>query len=295
MASNRVNGRRAMCAGKCAAAMMTVVMLAGLAFGAGVVRKDLHFKVGKHSVVSVNNQYGSVTVKAGAPHQVIVTAVLHSDKVELDQSKSGSRVNLVSHLLPGADATTGVVEYEIQVPPDANLTLHSGNGAVRAERLHGDVLVEGTDGPLEIVDCGDGHVHVRTLNGKVSLTNVHNGHIEISSMGGDVVLNHVDGPFVKVSSNSGKIQYDGDFGAAGIYDFASYTGNIDALAPAYASIDVLARSTNGPVQSDFSLEPKHAPFAMKVGSAFAGTLNKAASSVNLFSFSGKIHLKKRQN
>jgi hypothetical protein len=49
------------------------------------------------------------------------------------------------------------------------------------------------------------------------------------------------------------------------------------------------------VQSDFSLEPKHTPFAAKVGSAFAGTLGKAASSVNLFSFSGKIHLKKRQN
>src|SRR5204863_440632 len=84
----------------------------------------------------------------------------------------------------------------------------------------------------------------------------------------DVALSAVDGPFVKVNSNSGKIQYDGDFSDAGIYDFSSYTGNIEALAPSTASIDVLARSTNGPVQSDFSLEPKHTAFAMKAGSAW---------------------------
>src|SRR5262249_18005630 len=169
------------------------------------------------------------------------------------------------------------------------LTLHSGNGSLHVEKVHGDLLLEGNNGPIEVADSGDGHIHIRTLDGKVSLTNVHNGHVEISSMGGDVVLNSVDGPLVKVNSNSGKIQYDGDFADSGIYDFSSYTGNIEAQAPPTASIDVLARSTKGPVQSDFSLEPKHTPFAAKVGSAFAGTLNKAASSVSLFSFSGKIH------
>jgi hypothetical protein len=128
----------------------------------------------------------------------------------------------------------------------------------------------------------------------VSLTNVH-GHVEVVSMGGDVLMNGVNGPLVQVNSNSGRIHYDGDFGSAGEYEFTSHTGNIEALAPAYASIDVLARSTTGPVQSDFSLEPKHAPFATKVGSAFSGTLGMAASSVRLFSFSGKIHLKKRQD
>lgn len=281
--------------GKCAAGMVTILALAGVAFGADLVRKDLHFKVGKHPTLSVNNQYGPVIVKAGTPHEVVVTAILHSNKVEIDQSQSGSRVGLVSHLLPGADANTGIVEYEIHVPPDANLTLYSGNGPIHAEKLHGDVAMEGTNAVMEIVDCADGHVHIKTLNGTVSLTNVRNGHIEVVSMGGDVLMNGVNGPFVQVNSNSGRIQYDGDFGSSGEYEFTSHTGNIEALAPAYASIDVLARSTTGPVQSDFSLEPKHTPFATKVGSAFSGTLGMAASSVRLFSFSGKIHLKKRQD
>jgi putative adhesin len=281
-------------AGKCAIGTVAVLTLAGMAFGAGLARKDLRFKVGKHPMISINNQYGPVTVKAGAPREVVVTAILHSDKVELDQSKSRNRIDIVSHLLPGADRTTGVVEYEIQVPPDANVTLHSESGRIHAEKLHGDLTVAGSDGPIEVADCAGGHVHVRTLNGTVSLSNVH-GHVEIMSMGGDVLMNGVTGMLVAVNSNSGKIQYDGDFGAAGEYEFTSHTGNIEAVAPAYASIDVLARSTNGAVQSDFSLEPKHTPFSAKVGSAFSGTLGMAASSVKLFSFSGKIHLKKRQN
>jgi hypothetical protein len=281
--------------GKCVAKIVTILALAGLAFGAGETRKDLHFKVGKRAVVSINNPYGPVLVRAGAPHQVTVIAILHSAKVELDQSQSHNRVDIVSHLLPGADPSSGIVEFEIQVPPDANLRIHSDSGRVHAEKLHGDLTFEGSNATMEVVDCADGHVHVKTLNGAVSLTNVRNGHVEIVSMGGDVLLSGVSGRFVTVNSNSGKIAYAGDFGDEGEYDFTSHTGDIEAVAPSYASIDVLARSSQGRVESDFSLEPKHTPFYAKGGSAFAGTLGKAASSVKLFSFSGRIHLKKRQN
>lgn len=281
--------------GKHAARIVSVIVLSGLALRAETVRKDLHFKVGKHPMISIDNTYGPVVVKAGAPHAVDIIAILHSDKVELDQSKSRNRVDVVSHLLTGADENNGIVEYQIQVPPDANVTLHSDSGRIHAERLGGDVIVAGNDGPIEVADCAGGHVHVRTLNGTVNLNNVH-GHVEIMSVGGDVMMHGVTGTLVAVNSNTGKIEYDGDFGEEGEYAFTSHTGNIEAVAPAYASIDVLARSTNGTVQSDFSLEPKHAPFVIRGANSLSGTMGKAASSsVKLFSFSGKIRLKKRQN
>ena len=283
-----------MSSGKCAATVTAMLMLVGASLGAENIRKDLHFKVGKRPMISINNPYGPVLVKAGAAHEVVVTAILHSDKVELDQSKSHNRVDIISHLLPGSDPVSGMVEYVILVPPDANLTLHSDNGRVRAEKLQGDLTVAGNDGAIEVIDCAGGHVHVRTLNGMVSLNNVH-GHVEIMSVGGDILMTGVTGTLVAVNSNSGKIEYEGDFAGDGEYAFTSHTGNIEAVAPAYASIDVLARSTNGIVQSDFSLEPKHAPFLVRGANSLSGTLGKAASSVKLFSFSGRIRLKKRQN
>jgi len=283
-----------MSSGKCAAAAVAVLMLAGVSLCAENVRKDLHFKVGKHPTISINNPYGPVVVRAGAPHEVTITAILHSDKVELDQSKSHNRVDIISHLLPGADLASGAVEYEIVVPPDASLTLHSDNGRVHAEKLRGDLTVAGNSGAIEVVDCAGGHVRVRTLTGAINLNNVH-GDVEVMSVGGDVVMSGVTGSMVAVNSNSGKIEYEGDFSGEGEYAFTSHTGNIEAVAPAYASIDVLARSTNGVVQSDFSLEPKHAPFLVRGANSLSGTIGKAASSVKLFSFSGKIRLKKRQN
>ena len=272
-----------------------VLALAGVAYAAGESRQELHFKVGKKPTISIDNPYGPVVVRAGEAHQVVITAILHSDKVEIDQNKSHNRVELVSHLLPGADENTGIVEYEVQVPPEASVTLHSDNGRIHAEKLHGDLAMEGSNAAMEVVDCADGHVHVKTLNGPVNLTNVRNGHVEVMSMGGDVVLMGVSGPLVSVNSNSGKIQYTGDFSGEGEYDFTSHTGDIEAIAPAYASIDVMAHSNQGRVDSDFSLEPKHVPFYARGGSALVGTMGKAASSVKLFSFSGKIHLKKRPN
>jgi DUF4097 and DUF4098 domain-containing protein YvlB len=272
-----------------------VLALAGVAFAAGDVRKDLHFKVGKHPMITIDNPYGPVVVRAGVAHQVIVIAILHSDKVEVDQSQSHNRIEIVSHLLAGADQNSGIVEYDVQVPAEANLTLHSDNGRIHAEKLRGDLAMEGSNATMEVLDCSGGHVHVKTLNGPVSLTNVHDSHVEVMSMGGDVVLSGVSGTLVNINSNSGKIQYTGDFSGEGEYDFTSHTGDIEAIAPAYASIDVFARSNQGRVESDFSLEPKHSSLYAKGGSALIGTMGKAASAVKLVSFSGKIHLKKRQN
>jgi DUF4097 and DUF4098 domain-containing protein YvlB len=264
-----------------------------MAFAAGETRKEMHFKVGKRPIVTINNPYGPVVVKAGGAHEVVVTAILHSDKVELDQSQSHNRIDIVSHLLQGADQNSGMVEYQITVPAEANLTLHSDTGRMHAEKLHGDLTIESNSGSMEVMDCGGGHVHVKTLTGPVSISNVANSHVEVISMGGNVSLNSVSN-YVTVNSNTGKIQYAGDFSGEGEYEFSSHTGDIEAVAPAYASIDVLARSNEGRVDSDFSLEPRHTSFILKAGSAYHGTLNKAASSVRLLSFSGRIHLKKRQ-
>ena len=121
-----------------------VTILTGVAFGAGEVRKEFRYIVGPKATVSVTNQYGPVSVRPIEGNQVVVTAVLHSDKVEVDQNQTGNRVNMFSRLLPGADNETGQVEYELQVPPDTNVMLHSDTGPLSAEGLTGEIALEGT-------------------------------------------------------------------------------------------------------------------------------------------------------
>ncbi len=275
-------------------AMFAVVILVLVALAAAeTTRKEYHYKVGRRANVSIINLYGPVSVKPGPGKQVMVTAILYSGKVEIDQNKSGNRVSVFSHLLDGADADTGRVDYEVVVPADANITLHSTTGPLHVEKLHGDVILEGNTAVVDVRDVSAGHVHIKTLNGPVTLTNITDGHVEITSVSGDVALNSVSGSLVNVNSSSGKIHYDGDFGEAGEYSMTSHSGDIEAIAPSYASIEVVARSVQGKVENDFPLQPEHTSFVARAGSAFAGTMGAAASSVKLLSFSGKIHLKKR--
>jgi DUF4097 and DUF4098 domain-containing protein YvlB len=257
-------------------------------------RREFKYNVGPKAAVSINNEYGPISVKPSPGNQVIVDATLHSDKVEVDNSQSGNRIDIRSHLLTGATPENGQVEYEVLVPSDAIVTVRSTNGLLRAEQLRGDLAMEGDSAQIDVRDISHSHVHVRTLNGPITLTNIQYGHVEVTSVGGDITLNSVSGPYVEVTSTTGKIRYDGDFGIGGEYKMTSHTGDIDATIPAEASVDVTARSVRGDVQNDFPLSPKsHNSFIPVPGRSLVGTAGKAASSVLLRTFSGKIRLKKR--
>src|ERR1700692_2410353 len=88
-------------------------------------KKEYHFLVGPKSGVSIMNPYGSISVKPSLNNCVVVNAILHSDKVEVDNSQNGNRVDIQSHLLAGADAESGRVDYEDRGPPDVSRTFHS--------------------------------------------------------------------------------------------------------------------------------------------------------------------------
>ncbi len=258
--------------------------------------KDFRFNVGPKAGVAVNNPYGSISVRPSTGNVVVVNAVIFSDKVEVDNSLIGNRVEIQSHLLAGADAQSGRVDYEILAPADASITLHSSSGTLHAEKLHGDMSLEGAAATVEVRDITSAHVHVKTLNGPVTLINVQDGHVEVDSLSGNVTLRSVNGPLVQVVSTSGEISYVGDFGDHGDYRFTSHSGDIDAVVPDSTSADVSARSVRGEVHDDIHLQPKqHPSFAVKEGVALWGTMGRAAvsSTVVLRSFSGKIHLRKR--
>src|SRR6202142_1232537 len=259
-------------------------------------KKEFHFSVGPKAGISVMNPYGSITVKPSLNNTVTVNAILHSDKVEVDNSQTGNRVDIQSHLLAGADADSGRVDYEILVPADASITLHSSTGSLHAEKLHGDVSLEGPGAEVDVRDISDAHVHVKTMNGAVNLDNITNGHVEVDSLSGTITLNSVNGSLVQVVSTSGRINYIGDFGNSGEYRLTSHSGEIEATIPEWTSADVTARSVRGEVQDDIPLQPKtHTFLALEKGRAFAGTMGRVAmsSTVVLRTFSGKIHLRKR--
>ena len=135
------------------AAVVTLVLATCLASASAAFaesKKEYRFTVGPNAIISVDTQYGAISVKPGSGDQVLVTATLQSDNVEVDQQQNGNRIEIASHLLQGATEQTGRVDYEVLIPPDATLNLHSSTGPLSAERLQGDLTLEGTDAVVNV-------------------------------------------------------------------------------------------------------------------------------------------------
>jgi DUF4097 and DUF4098 domain-containing protein YvlB len=256
--------------------------------------REFRYNVGPNSSVTVTNEFGPVTVKGVPGRQIMITAKPHSNKVEIDASQNGDRIELTSHQLAAGSEAEDAVDYEISVPPDANVTVRAPSGPITAQHLWGDVVVEGDAAKIDIRDIRNAHVHARSVTGPITLDNISNGFVDVTSVNGDVQLNSVDGRKVTVNTTKGNIRYAGDFGSGGAYMLVSYSGAIEVTMPPSASVDLSARSVNGKVEQDFPLEQKlHPSFTIDSSRSFAGTSNSAASSVRLRSFSGRIRVKKQ--
>jgi DUF4097 and DUF4098 domain-containing protein YvlB len=275
-------------------ALVAMAFVATVALAADT-KKEFKYTVGPKASVTIVNEYGPVSVKGVPGRQITITATTHSDKVEVDSSQSGNRAEVRTHFLQPASPDEGRVEYVVQVPTDASVSVRGSTGPYSAEKLRGDVILEGDMAKVEVRDVSTAHVHVHTVDGAITLSNISGGHVEITSVGGDVELVDVTGPKVSVNTTSGNIRYSGDFGANGDYSLTNNFGNIDVILPASASIDLTARSMKGSAISDFPLQEskRHAVFPLTAGKAFAGTANSGASSVRLRSLSGTIRVTKR--
>jgi DUF4097 and DUF4098 domain-containing protein YvlB len=276
---------------------LAIAVLFGLASVTAVAqtRKDFKFNVGSGASFSLSNDVGQVRVHNGSGSQVLVTATLRSQRVEIDPTQSGSRIALRTHYLqPGISGDEARVDYEVTLPANCAVIVHASGGPILIEHLHGDITAEGDGANIDVKDVGNGHVHLRTLKGTVNLSDVNNGHIEINSVSGPVTLTDVSGPRLEVNTTNGKVTYRGDFADNGDYDITTYSGDIDVFMPTNASTDISLRSVTGKVENDFPFQPKkHSTMSLAAGKSFAGTSNQGGSSVALRSFSGTIRVKKQ--
>ncbi len=257
-------------------------------------KKDLRYQVHPGSSVTIINEFGTVNVRPASASQVSVSGSPRSNKVEVDGNQMGNRIEVRTHFLKEASPEDGRVDYDVQVPADADVIIRAGSGPVSIEKLRGDLTVEAETARVDVRDLSNGHLHIKTLDGPVTLKNVRDTYTDVTSAGGDVSMTAVTGPKLTISTTRGRIGYEGDFAGGGDYTFSSGSGNIDVSIPASASVSVTARSISGTVEDGFQFKPlQHPSFAPAQGKSIAGTNNAGAASVRLRSLSGDIHVRKQ--
>jgi DUF4097 and DUF4098 domain-containing protein YvlB len=256
--------------------------------------KECKYTAPPHANVSIVNQAGTINVKPSSGKQVVITGTPASDKVEVDCTQAGPRIEARTHQLQKTDDRNGRVDYTVEVPADTSLGIRDSEGAIQIEGMKSDLWVRGAAAEITVSNLKDAHLEITTVTGPVSVKDVNGGPVEVRSSGGNVQLADVTGPKVTVSTTTGNISYSGDFGGGGVYSFINHSGNIDVSLPTTASVDVDARASHGSVQNDFPLQQKaHVTSAAVPGRSFTGTSNSGSSLVELRSFSGTIRVRKQ--
>ena len=265
---------------------------------AGANRKEARLDIAPGGSINVVNNDGSVTLKSGSGHQVLVAYTLHSNKVEVDQDSTPDkrRIEIRSHALPqqSPNSDEAKVDMEVTVPAGAAITVSTATAPINADGISGDITLSSDTGKITVSGVGRSHLNVRSVAAPVALSQVSLGYVHVTSSGGAVQMTDVTGPKVNVATGSGNITYKGDCSGVGDYLMTTHSGDIDVTLPETASVDLNAHSASGSVQNDFPLQAKkHPVFVPKSGSSFAGTSHSGSSSVELRSFSGKIRVKKQ--
>ncbi|HET9839637.1 MAG TPA: DUF4097 family beta strand repeat-containing protein [Candidatus Angelobacter sp.] len=280
------------------ALLVAATLLLSSAYAADT-RKESRLDIAPGGNVTIVNNGGSVTLhSAGSGRQVLIAYTTHSDKVEVDQNATPDkqRIELLTHAIAGQKPTAeeARVDYELTVPAGISVNVTTVSAPITSDGLAGDISLSSETGQIDVHNMSKSHLHARSMTAPVSLTAITGTYIDVQSSGGAVHLSKVTGPRVAVATANGNIDYHGDCAGGGDYRFSTHSGDIEMWLPAYASVDLSARSRSGAVDNEFPLEEKQHQVNPPIqGRSFAGTSNSGSSSVELQSISGKIRVKKQ--
>src|SRR4029077_12381443 len=91
-----------------AARLVSVAIVSTAICASAQVRKEFRYTVGPRAAISITNQYGPISVKPSTGTQVVVTAILHSDRAEVEQDKDEIRLDVLTHLFFEDTPETGL-------------------------------------------------------------------------------------------------------------------------------------------------------------------------------------------
>jgi hypothetical protein len=227
------------------------------------------FAVGSTPTLVVNNSNGDVHITNGSTNQITVVArkqVFLGDSnqlpvhYDLSSDQQTLTISVDDSISFGWFNWNQGVDFDVTVPDQAGLNVHTGNGNLEATGITGQIKL----------DTGNGNIQASGLDGALTL---HSGN-------GDITARQTNASGTSTfKTGNGSIDYQGTLEATnGSYLFTTGNGDIDLTLPANASFQVSYETGNGSTDSDFALGSDG-----KVG-------NGPYAQVTLHSGNGSIHL-----
>ncbi len=176
-------------------------------------------------------------------------AALAELRIEVDVDGSGVEIDTIYpswKRLFGWSHVSASVDYEIQLPREANLDVRTVNGEIEVSGLDGEIRLRSTNGGIAVLDAA-GSVSASTTNGgiKVELDRVSSEGMEFETTNGGI---RVDLPSsvqasVRARTTNGSIETDFPVTVHGTFRRNRLEGDINGGGPA-----IELRTTNGGIR-----------------------------------------------
>lgn len=248
-----------------------IAIIVGLALtlsaSAQELREEFHqtYSLAANGTVSLRNLSGAVHVTTWNQNAVKVDAIktarsqerLQEAKIVVENTADRVviRTKYPDRNWDGDDdgdhgRSLASVEYSLTIPAGASLD--------EVKLVSGDVDIKGVGG----------EVHVGTVSGNVDAQGLR-GRADISSVSGDVRAT-----FDRASSRM---------------KLHSVSGEVVAMLPADANVEVRANTVSGDISNEFGLEVEHGKY---VGHHLTGRIGNGEGSLELNSVSGEIRVRR---
>ncbi|MFQ6091458.1 MAG: DUF4097 family beta strand repeat-containing protein [bacterium] len=251
--------------------------------------------------------------------EIVVVIEQRGDRLTIRERKPESRSFSIFDLFdPDTWAQLGGriawVDFDLTVPRETNCIIITDEGDVTVSHIEGEINIDTDEGETELrricsdrlsVMTDEGEIlleHIRgqgsssssrvkidTDEGDAELVDVKVDRVEIESDEGDAVADMLRCQRLDFYSDEGTIEADLDILPGGDYRCRTDEGEIVLFLSDEASFTITARSQEGEIRSDFSLEVKGAG----EGERADGAVGRGGADLYLFTEEGDIRLRKR--
>jgi hypothetical protein len=188
------------------------------------------------------------------------------EQVNYKQSPDGSSLTI--------DFTrgSGSVDFNVTVPDNSNVQLHTRSGNIDVEGVSGQISMS-------------------TGSGDITATNdTFSGSANLTTGSGEIVArqDQLNGP-ATLQTDSGNITFDGAINGNGNYQFTTGSGDIDATLNGNTPVKVNASTGNGSITSGIPTVPAQNSDSGSTASGYIGSPN-TSTQLKLQTNDGSINL-----
>jgi DUF4097 and DUF4098 domain-containing protein YvlB len=283
--------------------------------------------IGANGEIDITNIAGDMSVTRGsgtsATIEIIKTARAETSEearellslVPVDIAERGPRVEVKTRY-PNEDNMRRRnrrnvhldVAFNITVPPQTRVSLHSisGNfvvrdvtGPLQLETISGNIKLSNTgrstaktiSGNVDVSDTTiEGILTASSISGNLAIKKATARGLTLSTVSGTIGVEDATCERVESQAVSGDVWFSGELEPNGRYEFSSHSGSVKVAIGSKTGFQVDASSFSGGIRTDL---PINVDGMRKSGRSLQGRYGNGSAILDLNSFSGSIIITKR--